>query len=257
MSKIEKNCPLRIENLEPYFIWQFGINLPNNLKPKSTTFKDLNLSEEDLLNPEVFTTNYKILNEINNAGSELYSNCNLKCIRECPVNYCRRESRLENDIERLAKQPINFLDFNYYWETEAKVLWLSNKSGKDKKITGLTVEGLQSFEENLYQIGMQSTSSKEYFRYISTSKKRRVNIRLILFNQHQRIQNLGNKNELGDFFIRFNEFEKLIEGSFESMTFHLDLYGSRFFELKTIEGIEIKDENFGFDVDFDNWIDKI
>jgi hypothetical protein len=41
------------------------------------------------------------------------------------------------------------------------------------------------------------------------------------------------------------------------MIFHTDEYGDRSFKLRTIEGNNFIEENFGFDVDFENWIEKI
>lgn len=256
MKSYKKECELTIDNLEPYFIWQFGINLPDNLKPKMTTIKDLNLSTEDLSEIEILTESLEKLNRINNEKSRLYSKYQLNCVKMCHVS-CKRFHRIKWDIECLVKKPINFLDFTEYWEKNPKIVWLSNKIENDKEITGLTVTGLEQLDEDVYQIGMQSTSTKEYFRYISTSEKRKINIRMILFNQYHKLQNLGNKTELGDFFIRFNDFENEINGYYESMLLNLDIYGDRFFKLRTVEGIEIRDDKFGFDIDFENWINKV
>jgi hypothetical protein len=41
------------------------------------------------------------------------------------------------------------------------------------------------------------------------------------------------------------------------MIFHLDEYGDRFFRIVTLDGFELVEELFGFDIDFNDWLEKI
>jgi len=253
MKKEGKECTLKIENIEPYFIWQFGIKLPANLKPLKTTLNDL-LSKDDLIDEKVLLESIDKLNKINEDESLLHNRYGLSCENNCLGN-CRRFIRLEMEIDRLSEFPEKQTEFNFYWSMNPKITWLSNKT--EKEVIGLSLYGLEKIHEDLYQIGMQSTSTKEYFKYLSTTDKRKVNIRMVLFNQYHRLQNKGNKTTLGDFFKRFNIFEEQIKDNYESMIFHMDEYGERFFKLKTIEGFEIIEESFGVNIDFNDWIEKI
>ena len=258
MNTEKKECTLRIQNIVPFFIWQFGINLPNNLKPKIKTINDLNLSEDDLRSEEKIVERVQKLIELKEKESLLYCRYRFDCFKKCRAG-CLGFYGLEWDTKNLLKKPIDFLDFTEYWTTNPKITWLSNKSErqKEKEIIGIRANQLEKIDENLFQIGMQSTSSKEYFRYVSTTEKRKVNIRIVLFNQYKGIQNLGNKSEFADFFIRFDKFENLLAENYESMIFHLDEYGERYFKLTTKEGSSFIEKDFGFDIDFESWMKKI
>ena len=249
-------CPLNIDLLEPYFLWQFGIRIPGNLKPVTTKLNDLSMHEEDWFNAENMTAKFDELRRINVEESTLYGKPNLECTEDC-LTSCRKFSGIEREIDYLQSNVSDVDAFNSFWSNYPRLLWLTNKLGSKKQITGLPVKNLEELEEGVYQIGMQETSTKEYFRYISTSKGRRVNIRMLLFNQYQGVQNTGSKKELADFFSRFNHFEDLIKGSYQSILFHLDIYGDSLFKIRTLDGVEVQDEKFGFDIDFNIWAEKI
>jgi hypothetical protein len=228
-----------IENIEPYFIWQFGIKLPENLKPKKIANNDL-LGEDEI-----------------NEESMLYDRYGLICERQCEGR-CGNFTQLAIDIDRLAKAPGDRGAFNLYWSSNPKITWLSNDpNGKEGEVIGLSLIGLENIKGNVYQIGMQSTSSKEYFKYLSVTNKRRVNIRMVLFNYHRRVSNRGHKKRLADFFTRFNHFEEQLQENYATMIFHLDEYGDRFFRIVTLDGFELVEELFGFDIDFNDWLEKI
>lgn len=235
MDKVNETCPISIENLEPFFIWQFGIKTPNNLKPNLTSVT---------------------IKKTNGEAPKLFSDSYVKCTGNCFTN-CRKDVIFKLEIEQLLKYPNDNIRFNNFWKSYPRVFWLTNELGVTKKITGLSVKALEELDEGLYQIGMQSTTTKEYFRYISTSRTRKINIRMILFNQYSNLQNKGDKAELAGFLNRFNEFENLISSKYDSIIFHFDVYGEKFFKIKTKEGIEIQDEDFGLDIDFNKWIEKI
>jgi hypothetical protein len=255
MDVEKKLCPLFVENIKPYFIWQFGIKLPENLKPIKTAIKGL-LGEDGINDVEIPLDSSNKLNKINEEEPILYDRYGLICEHQCKGG-CRNFTRLAMDINRLAKTPCSRGEFNSYWSSNPKITWLSNDGKRESEIIGLSLKGLEEIDRELYQIGMQSTSSKEYFKYLSVTDKRKVNIRMVLFNYHRRINNAGCKRRLGDFFTRFNHFEEQLQGNYETMTFHLDEYGDRFFRIRTLDGVELIDESFGFDLDFNNWLKEI
>ncbi|MCB0644896.1 MAG: hypothetical protein KDC44_24790, partial [Phaeodactylibacter sp.] len=61
-----------IEDFEPFFKKKFQIELPANLKPPVQSTRDLNLSEEVLLNYEAFEKIYKEVKAQNRAAGNLY-----------------------------------------------------------------------------------------------------------------------------------------------------------------------------------------
>ena len=113
-----------------------------------------------------------------------------------------------NSFKNMTKQELK--DSKNELRQFVKVSWLSN---------------------NFYQIGIKSTSTKDYFKYVSISDKRDIAIRFKIWflykeNTEERIESIVN------FFQEFQKFEKQIENYIDSLVFHFDELGTKRMELK-------------------------
>ena len=86
---------------------------------------------------------------------------------------------------------------------------------------------------DLFQIGMQPTSTKEYFKYISTSENRKVGIRFKVWSQYRNDKSHDERNEkIAQFFKEFEQFEEQIKNHVKSISFYFDELGYK--EMKLV-----------------------
>jgi hypothetical protein len=256
----DKHCPLTIEHLAPYFFWQFGISIPENLKPPATSLSQTELTSEDLVDFGAWMERQEEQRQQLEDQERLFSKGSFLCqSRRCHWEQCALRSDGLQLIESIRSRPDDRQLQLELSEASRQVQWLCNEKGKEEAYRSISPENFQELEEGVYQIGMQSTSSKEYFRYTSTSANRKVYLRMVLFHQYHPIQNKGAKEEYADFLIRLNQFEQALEGLPEPvhLLLYFDAFKGSYLEIQKEETVLIREENFGWDIDFNHLIHKI
>lgn len=205
---------LEISDFEPCFMYLFGIRIPENLKPQIEEPPSIKSDEK------VAISELKTIEEIESYFKEKEKN--------------REEIKLWKDKHGLQTFPEALND-------NIRHLKVSPKFEAFKKMTKEQIKGARKDLQKLvkvswlsnefYQIGIKSTSTKDYFKFISKTKKRDVSIRFRIWFQYES----DNEEKLGKialFFQEFQKFEEQIKDYIDSMIFHFDELGTKRMELK-------------------------
>lgn len=258
------------EHFEPIFISLFGIKIPVNFKPNSATelLKTPELSDQDFEMEKlmlklgevekIIEKNFEIA-KLNKFGGELFPNHEVRCLKPQFCKWrCSIDEEVKDFLEKYNDFPIS-LEKRKKLDRRCGVSWLANSIGQEKRFRGLTIEGLNSLPNDFYQMEQQDSSSKGFFRVISTSENRRVSIRVEVWNQYgiERHRSIERHEMLIDFFTALEAFEVEISDLVESFFFYFDEYTDRVIEIKLKNGLMIKSGRFGFDVDFNIWLHEI
>lgn len=215
---IEKDKILEIADFEPFFMYLFGIRLTGNLKPqieKPPSFKSNDKVPIDQLNSiEEIESYFKEKEKRRKIGDRWMRKNGLQTLPQSlndNINYLKVSPKFES-FKKMTKQQI--IASKSELRKLAKVSWLSN---------------------DFYQIGIKTTSTKEYFNYISTTEKRDVSIRFKIWFQYERN---GDKKleKIALFFQEFQKFEEQIKDYVDSMIFQFDELGTKKMTLKLING---------------------
>lgn len=220
---------LEIADFEPFFMYLFEMKIPENIKPNLSIslLPEIQvpiLSAENIQNIDKFL---EILERQKKSDEIRRENIKRLSLRTIPKSMNPPENRGVQEL-KVSADFSTFLKLNNSELKSAKeeirgfikIKWLSNQLGENFISPGLP--DVEKMPNDLFQIGMQPTSTKEYFKYISTSESRKVGIRFKVWSQYRNDKSHDERIEkIAQFFKEFEQFEEQIENHVKSISFLL------------------------------------
>lgn len=235
-----KNEILEIADFEPFFMYLFGMKIPENLKPNLSIslLPEIQvpvLSAENIENIDKFLEILEMQERSNEIRSENIKRLSLRTIPKSmnpPENREVKELKVSADFSIFLKlKNSEFKSAKEEIGRFVKIKWLSNYLGEDFITPGLP--NVETMPNDVFQIGIQPTSTKEYFKYISTSENRKVGIRFKVWSQYRNDKSHDVRIEkIAQFFKEFEQFEEQIKNHVQSISFYFDELGHK--EMKLV-----------------------
>lgn len=231
---------LEIADFEPFFMYLFEMKIPENIKPNLSIslLPEIQvpiLSAENIQNIDKFLEILEMQKKNDEIRRENIKRLSLRTIPKSmnpPENRRVQELKVSADFSTFLK--LNNSELKSAKEEIRgfiKIKWLSNQLGENFITPGLP--NAETMPNNLFQIGMQPTSTKEYFKYISTSENRKIGIRFKVWSQYRNDKSHDERIEqIAQFFKEFEQFEEQIKNHVKSISFYFDELGHK--EMKLV-----------------------
>lgn len=186
---------LEISDLEPFFLYYFEQNIPDNLKPGRK---------------------FTLLPSPKAEGQDFQ---HLK-----PAADLARFSAMTAQELKAEKSTLKQL---------VKIKWLSNPAAA--KYTSIGLPNIEEIHEEAYFIGLQSSSYKDYFKYLSTTEGRKVGLRFMTWSQYGEA---GEKERAAarEFLEAFAAFEAEAWTYADALIFFYDEMGQKSLKLQLKDG---------------------
>jgi hypothetical protein len=225
----DRDSVLEISDFEPLFLCYFEMKIPTNLKPKPYTLptskEDKNKLLTGLESPDEIIAFFK-------KGKTEQAYLEKMSLRTLPEskNWCIEDLKVSSKFDQYREMTNQELkESKHDLRKLIKIHWLSNGIGAEHVTRG--IPNIEEIPNEVYQIGIQSTSTKDYFKYVSTEENRKVGIRFKLWFQYE-ANNEERLEEKARFFKAFERFEEQIKSYVETMSFYFDELGHKEMELK-------------------------
>ncbi len=254
----DEKSSLEIADFEPFFLSYFGINIPLNLKPIFNIPTIPKKEKDQFLNRIESIDDIKDFFKMEHVEREYLKLMSLRTLpesRNSNIKYLKVSSDFGKYKEMTTQE---LKDKKQELRKMVKVSWLSNGIG-EKYIT-IGVPNIEELPNGIFQMGLQSSSTKDYFKYVSTTENRKVGIRFKLWFQYES-NNEKRLEEIARFFKEFERFEEQIKNYAKLMIFYFDELGTKKMklELKDASIVEWQKSSMhpNLNFDFDELYKKI